>query len=72
MGLKKQYNDLTVFAFAFLDKSFVLDVLVAGLTVVPSSGNKITKYYDYERKVGNQMNLKYNRLYIASENFRNT
>lgn len=41
MGFKKQYNDLTIFAFAFLDKSFVLDVFVAGLTVVPSSGNNI-------------------------------
>lgn len=37
---KKQYNDLTVFAFALLDEGFILDVLVAGLTVEPSSGNK--------------------------------
>lgn len=51
MDFKKQYNDLTVFAFAFLDKSFVLDVFMAGFTVVPSSGNKITKYCDHNRKI---------------------
>lgn len=31
-------NDLTVFAFAFLDECFVFDVFVAGFAIVPGSG----------------------------------
>lgn len=61
MGFKKQYNDLTIFAFAFLDESFVLDVLVAGLTVVPSSENNIMNMIT-------ATNLKCNRQCHAFEN----
>lgn len=37
---KCKENDLTVFAFAFLDKCFIFDVLVASLTVKPSPEKK--------------------------------
>lgn len=32
--------DLTVFAFAFLDKGFILDVFVTSLTIIPRPGKK--------------------------------
>lgn len=35
--------DLTVFAFAFLDKGFILDVFVTSLTIIPRPGKKEIK-----------------------------
>jgi hypothetical protein len=32
--------ELTIFAFAFLDKVLILDILMAGLAVEPGSGSK--------------------------------